>query len=631
MESSVRALISRCIEPLESRQLLAALPAEVHINFQPPSVPAPSGYLVDSGKPMGNRGNGFVYGWNRSNYTYQQRNSPASPDVRYDTFVGMDSTSPAWFIQVPNGLYQVHVVAGDPSYAGSILRVNVKGAPAIAATTSASNPWAETTITVNVTNYLISISGASGTRHNTLDFVDIFPVLSRPNSPTSLTATAASDSGVNLAWTSPAGPVTGFMLQRSTDGSVWSTVMILSRNATHYTDTGLAEGTSYSYRLRAYNAKGTSDPATATATTLLAAPTSLQARSFANVPHIALSWTDNSARETGYIVERSQDGTNFTEVARLGPNVTSYDDTHLTAATPYTYRVRPSGSAPGLAATASAQTTDFRVFENTYFTNKPDLSAYGIETPLVIGGPFFWRADNPAGGYDMTTPNETATRNIARMAADAGQVLIIDIEHFPVDIRTSSPAAVQTTMQKLGQIVDWIRSERPNVKIGFYGIAPLRDYWTPVLYQAALDNPTNSWYQQRLAEFTANYQRWQQANDFLKPLIDKVDFIFPSLYTFYNDPTNWVYYAKGNIAEAERYGKPVIPFIWMEYHNSTPLAGQQLSPDFWKMQLQTLRQYAQGMVIWGGVTYSPSSGSTSIDPWSEQDPWWVTTRQFLAS
>ncbi|MGE5608144.1 MAG: hypothetical protein ACM359_02725, partial [Bacillota bacterium] len=124
----------------------------------------------------------------------------------------------------------------------------------------------------------------------------------------------------------------------------------------------------------------------------------------------------------------------------------------------------------------------FVVYENTYFTNKPDLSAYGIQTPLVIGGPFFWRADNPAGGYDMTTPNEKATRNIARMASDAGQVLIIDIEHWPVDIRSSSPAEVQATMQKLGQIIDWVRDERSDVKLGIYGFGPLRDYWTPVQY-----------------------------------------------------------------------------------------------------------------------------------------------------
>ncbi|MGE5609118.1 MAG: fibronectin type III domain-containing protein, partial [Bacillota bacterium] len=361
--------VSRWIELLESRQLLAAFPAEVHINFQPPGTPAPSGYFVDSGKPMGNRGNGLVYGWNQSNYTYQQRNSPLSPDVRYDTFVGMDSTSLAWFIQVPNGLYQVHVVAGDPSYAGSVLRVNVKGTTVIAATTTASKPWAETTVTVSVSNYLLRISGAPGSQHNTLDFVDIVPIVNRPDAPPAVTATAASDRSIELAWVVPAGPISSYLLERSTDGVNWSAVVSLPRDVTHYTDNGLTEGTPYSYRVRAINAKGGSDPVIATATTLLAAPTSLQAKSFANVPHIALSWTDNSTHATGYIIERSADGASFAEIARVGPDATTYDDIPLTAGTTYTYRVRPYGPAQGLAATAAAQTTDFRVFENTYFTN----------------------------------------------------------------------------------------------------------------------------------------------------------------------------------------------------------------------------------------------------------------------
>jgi hypothetical protein len=55
---------------------------------------------------------------------------------------------------------------------------------------------------------------------------------------------------------------------------------------------------------------------------------------------INLSWTDNSNNETGFKVERSTDGTTFTQIATVGANVTMYGNTGLSALTEYDYRVR---------------------------------------------------------------------------------------------------------------------------------------------------------------------------------------------------------------------------------------------------------------------------------------------------
>ena len=54
-----------------------------------------------------------------------------------------------------------------------------------------------------------------------------------------------------------------------------------------------------------------------------------------------LNWTDNSATETGFKIERSPvTDTNFTEIATVGANTTSFTDTGLSEATKYWYRVR---------------------------------------------------------------------------------------------------------------------------------------------------------------------------------------------------------------------------------------------------------------------------------------------------
>jgi hypothetical protein len=54
---------------------------------------------------------------------------------------------------------------------------------------------------------------------------------------------------------------------------------------------------------------------------------------------LTVRWDDNSTSELGFHIERSTTGTNFTRVASVGANVTSYTDGSLAAATQYWYRV----------------------------------------------------------------------------------------------------------------------------------------------------------------------------------------------------------------------------------------------------------------------------------------------------
>jgi len=83
----------------------------------------------------------------------------------------------------------------------------------------------------------------------------------------------------------------------------------------------------------------------------VAPPACLTATGLAG-PVVDLAWTDNSAVEDGYEVQRGAAGLAFSAVADLPANSTSYRDATVTGAT-YVYRVRAKKDA-GFSDVSSA-------------------------------------------------------------------------------------------------------------------------------------------------------------------------------------------------------------------------------------------------------------------------------------
>jgi len=88
-----------------------------------------------------------------------------------------------------------------------------------------------------------------------------------------------------------------------------------------------------------------------------AAPSGLGASAVA-CSQVDLSWTDNADNEDGFNIERSTDGTNFSQLTTVSSNVTSYSDTSVAGSTSYWYRVKAynSGGDSNYSNTASATT-----------------------------------------------------------------------------------------------------------------------------------------------------------------------------------------------------------------------------------------------------------------------------------
>jgi rhamnogalacturonan endolyase len=79
-----------------------------------------------------------------------------------------------------------------------------------------------------------------------------------PSAPDGLTATAVSDSQINLSWADNSTNEEGFRVERSTNGIDFTQVALVTANFTNYSDGALSASTTYTYRLRASNLGGVS-------------------------------------------------------------------------------------------------------------------------------------------------------------------------------------------------------------------------------------------------------------------------------------------------------------------------------------------------------------------------------------
>src|SRR5207253_7689809 len=176
--------------------------------------------------------------------------------------------------------------------------------------------------------------------------------------PTQLQAVKVTFDQIDLTWKDNADDESGYVVERSFDGSAWLTIAMLPADSTSYQDVGLPANTKFYYRVHAINgamygspngdpsippgdgaSSDTSNVASATTLPLPpAAPSDLQAIPIA-FNEIDLVWTDHASNETGYVLEQSLDGVTWTPIANLAANATSYQDFGVTGATMYQYRV----------------------------------------------------------------------------------------------------------------------------------------------------------------------------------------------------------------------------------------------------------------------------------------------------
>lgn len=175
-----------------------------------------------------------------------------------------------------------------------------------------------------------------------------------PNPPSGMSANPSSTATyIDLAWTDNASNETGHNVESCSGWNCtnFTSLISLGAGATSYRHNGLTPNTFYNYRTSATNAVGSSAYSNVAQAILLppAAPTDLRAVPATSGSYVDLTWTDNANNETGYSLDRctGQGCADFSALATLGANATSYRDAGLVPGATYNYRVYATHSAFG--------------------------------------------------------------------------------------------------------------------------------------------------------------------------------------------------------------------------------------------------------------------------------------------
>lgn len=259
----------------------------------------------------------------------------------------------------------------------------------------------------------------------------------------------------------------------------------------------------------------------------------------------------------------------------------------------------------------------FSVYDGLGYKNKPDLTAFGLKALHIAYTSEIWN-----GAAAREEPDETAVRKLARKIP-ANVPLVLDVEHWKIQGQSKD---TEDNINKLMRIADWVHAENPNLKVGYFGLAPISNPWRELSYVRAADGPRGS----GSAKVWEAYREMQGDNARMARLAFHVDFVCPVIYTFNNlngaaYENSWDKMAVNAINEARQYHKPIYPFVWPQFYDLKDSSGDNtfLPEGFWKHELELLRGgNVDGLIVWASPTFRKAG-------WNENDPWWLATDEFI--
>ncbi|MDD5224893.1 MAG: SUMF1/EgtB/PvdO family nonheme iron enzyme, partial [bacterium] len=282
-----------------------------------------------------------------------------------------------------------------------------------------------------------------------------------PAAPSNLTAAVVSNFQININWQDNSSQEDGFKIERKTGaGGTYAQVGTAGADSTGYQDAGLACETDYYYRVRSFNAIGSSGftgEVNAATGACPAAPANLQAAAV-SASQVDLTWSDNSSDESGFQVERKRGaGGEYFPIYASSAGVTNWSDS-------------------GLGGGPESETYFYRV--SAYYPG--GHSAYSNETAATVPAGTSWpegMTSVPADCFQMGDVSNTGL-------ADEKPVHTVCVSAFQMDIYEVTNAKYQYCVEggfyegscKKPGDVDSVSGQRSP----YYGNPDYADY--PVIY-----------------------------------------------------------------------------------------------------------------------------------------------------
>jgi hypothetical protein len=126
---------------------------------------------------MGDRGDGLTFGWGarKSAEPIARSAKLASPDPRFSSFAKLKPGS-TWQVELPDGMYDVHLVAGDAKAKHGTYALDVEQQSVLRGDATEEQRWVEATQRVTVTDGTLELIAPKELRGNKVNFMDIVSV-----------------------------------------------------------------------------------------------------------------------------------------------------------------------------------------------------------------------------------------------------------------------------------------------------------------------------------------------------------------------------------------------------------------------------------------------------------------------
>lgn len=205
---------------------------------------------------------------------------------------------------------------------------------------------------------------------------------------------SATTNSVTLQWDKCEGEV-GYFVERYMYGS-WCNIAELPVDTTSYTEKDLINGTTYSFRIRAYrygDAVLTGLYSNVAATTTLANVTGF-AKSSSTDSSITVKWNRNSCA-TGYVLEQYTGG-KWVQLTKTASNTnTSYTVKNLKASTTYTFRIKTYKTVNG----KTTETAYIRLAAGTSAPSVTNVTGFAKKSVTKTTATLKWNKNTTATGY----------------------------------------------------------------------------------------------------------------------------------------------------------------------------------------------------------------------------------------